>query len=65
MGDGDSFERLALRDLEAIPGEECAEALGLTVPAMKSRLLHRARLSSRLAPVLGTGSGGRPSRQGR
>jgi RNA polymerase sigma-70 factor (ECF subfamily) len=36
-------EILALRDLEEIPGEECAEALGLSVPAMKSRL-HRARL---------------------
>jgi RNA polymerase sigma-70 factor (ECF subfamily) len=32
-----------LRDVEELSGEETALALGLTVPAMKSRL-HRARL---------------------
>jgi len=41
--DREDREILVLRDIEAIPGEECAEALGLSVPAMKSRL-HRARL---------------------
>ena len=41
--DPEDREILILRDIEAIPGEECASALGLSVPAMKSRL-HRARL---------------------
>lgn len=36
-------EILVLRDVEELSGEETALALGLTVPAMKSRL-HRARL---------------------
>lgn len=36
-------EILVLRELEGFAGEEVAEMLGLTVPAMKSRL-HRARL---------------------
>lgn len=36
-------EILVLRELEALSGEETAAALGLSVPAMKSRL-HRARL---------------------
>lgn len=47
-----AFERLAaedreiltLRDLEGLPGDETASMLGLTLPAMKSRL-HRARLA--------------------
>jgi RNA polymerase sigma-70 factor, ECF subfamily len=34
---------LVLRDVEGLTNEETAEALGLTVPAVKSRL-HRARL---------------------
>lgn len=37
-------EVLALRDLEGLSGEETAQALGLSLPAMKSRL-HRARLA--------------------
>jgi RNA polymerase sigma-70 factor (ECF subfamily) len=32
-----------LRDLEQLTGEQVAELLGLSLPAMKSRL-HRARL---------------------
>lgn len=36
-------EVLVLRDLEGLPGDETAQALGLSLPAMKSRL-HRARL---------------------
>lgn len=36
-------EILVLRDMEGFSGEETAEALGLSLPAMKSRL-HRARL---------------------
>jgi RNA polymerase sigma-70 factor (ECF subfamily) len=36
-------EVLVLRELEDLPGEEVAEMLGISVPAMKSRL-HRARL---------------------
>lgn len=36
-------EVLVLRDLEGLSGEEAAQALGLSLPAMKSRL-HRARL---------------------
>ncbi|MBK8247249.1 MAG: RNA polymerase sigma factor [Gemmatimonadetes bacterium] len=39
---------LSLRDIDGVSGEETAAMLGLTVPAMKSRL-HRARL--RLAAV--------------
>lgn len=36
-------EAVTLRDLEGLTGAETAEALGLTLPAMKSRL-HRGRL---------------------
>lgn len=39
----DDQQVLMLRDIEGLPGEEVAQALGLTVPGMKSRL-HRARL---------------------
>ena len=51
-------EILVLRDIEAIPGEECAEALGLSVAAMKSRL-PRARLRL-VAAVHGPAGVGRP-----
>ncbi len=37
-------EIITLRDLEDLPGDETALLLGLSLPAMKSRL-HRARLS--------------------
>ncbi|MFN8065709.1 MAG: RNA polymerase sigma factor [Vicinamibacterales bacterium] len=37
-------EIVTVRDFEGIPGEEAARLLGLSVPAMKSRL-HRARLA--------------------
>ncbi|MEW5742127.1 MAG: sigma-70 family RNA polymerase sigma factor [Myxococcota bacterium] len=37
-------EIIALRDLEGLSGEDTAQALGLSVAAMKSRL-HRARLA--------------------
>ena len=40
----DDREILTLRDLEGLAGDEVAGMLGLTVPAMKSRL-HRARLA--------------------
>ena len=43
---------VTLRDLEGLEGEETAEALGLTLAAMKSQL-HRGRL--RLMGVLRTG----------
>src|SRR5260370_33265121 len=39
-------ETLVLRDIEEMSAEEAAEALGITVPALKSRLL-RARLLQR------------------
>jgi RNA polymerase sigma-70 factor, ECF subfamily len=42
-------EILVLRDLEGFSGEETAEVLGISLPAMKTRL-HRARL--RLAAAL-------------
>jgi RNA polymerase sigma-70 factor (ECF subfamily) len=42
--DEESREVLTLRELEELSGEETAQVLGLTVPAMKSRL-HRARLA--------------------
>jgi RNA polymerase sigma-70 factor, ECF subfamily len=44
-------EVLILRDLEGLPGEEVSRQLGLTLPAMKTRL-HRARehLRRRLEP---------------
>lgn len=46
-------EILTLRDLEQLPGEEVAELLALSLPAMKSRL-HRARLHlvAALRPLL-------------
>jgi len=42
--DEDGREVLLLRDVEGLSGEEAAAALGIGVPAMKSRL-HRARLA--------------------
>lgn len=45
-------EILVLRDLEGMSGDQTAEMLGLTTPAMKSRL-HRARL--KLAAALRAG----------
>jgi RNA polymerase sigma-70 factor (ECF subfamily) len=46
-------EVLLLRDVEGLSGAEVAEVMGLSVPAVKSRL-HRARASvrERLAPLL-------------
>ncbi len=46
-------EVIALRDVEGLSAEEAAAALGLSVPALKSRL-HRARAALRaaLAPTL-------------
>ncbi len=48
-------EIVLLRDVERLSGEECAAALGLSQPAMKSRL-HRARL--RLMASLRSDEGG-------
>lgn len=42
--DDEAREVVTLRDLEGLSGEETAQALGLSLPAMKSRL-HRARLA--------------------
>lgn len=42
--DDEAREVLTLRDLEGLTGEETAQALGLSLAAMKSRL-HRARLA--------------------
>jgi len=55
-------EVLVLRDVEGLPAAEVAEALGLTVEAVKSRL-HRARMAvrERVAPVLGLGADGAPT----
>lgn len=52
----ESREVLFLRDVEGLSGDETAVALGLTLPAMKSRL-HRARLElkSRVEAELGHG----------
>jgi RNA polymerase sigma-70 factor (ECF subfamily) len=52
-------EVLVLRDVEGLPASEVAEALGLTVEAVKSRL-HRARMAvrERVAPALGMGPEG-------
>ena len=52
-------EVLVLRDVEGLPATEVAEALGLSVEAVKSRL-HRARVAvrERVAPVLGLGGEG-------
>jgi len=49
-------EVLILRDVEGLPAAEVAEALGLSVEAVKSRL-HRARMAvrERVAPMLGLG----------
>lgn len=41
--DDEEREVLLLRDVEGLSGEDTAQALGLTLPGMKSRL-HRARL---------------------
>jgi DNA-directed RNA polymerase specialized sigma24 family protein len=42
-----------LRDVEGLSAEEAAEALGLTVPALKSRLLRgRLMMRERLAATL-------------
>jgi RNA polymerase sigma-70 factor (ECF subfamily) len=55
-------EVLVLRDVEGLPAADVAEALGLTVEAVKSRL-HRARMAvrERVAPVLGLGADGTPA----
>jgi len=52
-------EVLVLRDVEGLPASDVAEALGITVDAVKSRL-HRARVSvrERVAPALGVGAEG-------
>lgn len=54
-------EVLVLRDVEGLSADEVAKVLGVSVPAVKSRL-HRARLSVRqqLAPVLGVPSPASP-----
>ncbi len=46
-----------LRDVEEMSGEEVAKKLGITVPAMKSRL-HRARqaVRERLDQILSAGT---------
>jgi len=51
-------EVLVLRDVEGLSANEVAEALGLSVDAVKSRL-HRARVTVReqVAPALGVGVG--------
>jgi RNA polymerase sigma-70 factor (ECF subfamily) len=41
--DAEAREVVTLRDLDGLSGEETAQVLGLSLPAMKSRL-HRARL---------------------
>jgi RNA polymerase sigma-70 factor (ECF subfamily) len=55
-------EVLVLRDVEGLPAADVAEALGLSVEAVKSRL-HRARMAvrERVAPVLGLGADGTPA----
>lgn len=49
-------EVLSLRDLEGLSGEDTAQALGLSLAAMKSRL-HRARLALVAAVKRGGGDG--------
>jgi RNA polymerase sigma-70 factor (ECF subfamily) len=55
-------EVIALRDMEGLSAEEAASAIGISVPALKSRL-HRARdaLRARLAPVLEPQAAERPA----
>ena len=55
-------EVLVLRDVEGLPAADVAEALGLSVEAVKSRL-HRARMAvrERVAPALGLGGDGQPA----
>lgn len=54
-------EVIALRDIEGLSAEEAASAVGISVPALKSRL-HRARevLRARLMPVLEPNAASRP-----
>jgi RNA polymerase sigma-70 factor (ECF subfamily) len=53
---GEAREMYLLRDVEELSGEEVARKLGISVPAMKSRL-HRARqaVRERLDQILSTG----------
>ena len=53
----DQREVLILRDVDGLPASEVADVVGISVPAVKSRL-HRARLRLRklLAPRLGVSS---------
>jgi RNA polymerase sigma-70 factor (ECF subfamily) len=53
--DEEQREVLVLRDVEGLTAPEAAAVLGISIPALKSRL-HRARASlrERLAPLLGT-----------
>jgi RNA polymerase sigma-70 factor (ECF subfamily) len=55
-------EVLVLRDVEGLPAADVAEALGLSVDAVKSRL-HRARMTvrERVAPALGLDASGAPA----
>jgi RNA polymerase sigma-70 factor (ECF subfamily) len=55
-------EVLVLRDVEGLPAADVAEALGISVDAVKSRL-HRARMAvrERVAPALGLDSSGAPA----
>jgi RNA polymerase sigma-70 factor (ECF subfamily) len=55
-------EVLVLRDVEGLPAADVAEALGLSVDAVKSRL-HRARMAvrERVAPALGLDAAGAPA----
>jgi RNA polymerase sigma-70 factor (ECF subfamily) len=55
-------EVLVLRDVEGLRAADVAEALGLSVDAVKSRL-HRARMTvrERVAPALGLDAAGAPA----